>query len=314
MLKYIIKRIGAMILTLFIIITLCFFLIRLMPGSVYDNPEYSEELIEKLEEKAHLNEPIYIQYYYFIRDLITTGDWGVSVKIRPGVPVFQVLTDCIPVTLELNILSLLISLPLGIFAGAVAALTKSRLPDHLISILVVICISVPSFVLASCLQYFLGFKANAFPIIYQSTGPALERLHSMILPVLALSFGSIATLCRYVRGELIETLSSEYMLLARTKGLSTRQAITRHAFRNSMVPLANIIIPMFTNIMGGSLVVEKIFAIPGVGGMLVKSINSNDHWLTIAILLFYSVISLITILLVDISYGLIDPRIRLGDK
>ncbi len=136
----------------------------------------------------------------------------------------------------------------------------------------------------------------------------------MILPILALSFGPIATVTRYLRGELIESLNSEFMLLARTKGLTKYKATTKHAFRNSLLPLANIIIPMFTNILGGSLVVERIFAIPGIGGIMINSINTNDHSLTVAVLIFYSMISLVTILLVDISYGLIDPRVRLGGK
>ena len=136
----------------------------------------------------------------------------------------------------------------------------------------------------------------------------------MILPIMALAFSPIATVCRYLRGELTETLSSEYMLLARTKGLKKSQAVVRHAFRNSMVPLANVVIPMFTNIMGGSMVVEGIFSIPGIGGILVDSITVSDYSLSIAALLFYSFISVATILLVDISYGIIDPRIRLGAK
>lgn len=314
MLKYIIQRIGAMLLTLFVILTLGFFMIRLMPGSPYDDPNYTAEIIAMLEKQAHLDEPIHIQYYYFLRNIIVDGNWGVSLTLRPGVPVFQVLADRIPVTLVLNVLSLLISIPLGLLAGTTAALNKSKLPDHILSILVVLCISVPSFVFATLLQYVVAFLAGLAPTVYQATGPFLERLPSLVLPVLALSFGSIATLCRYLRGELIENVNSEYMLLAKTKGLGTGQSITRHAFRNSMVPMANIIIPMFTNVMGGSLVVEKIFSIPGVGGIMVNSINNSDHWLTLAILMFYSVITLVTMLIVDISYGLIDPRIRLGGK
>lgn len=311
MLKYIFKRILAMILTLFIIVSLGFCVIRLMPGSVYDNPEYSDELVAELEKKAHLDEPIIVQYWYFIRDLVVTGDWGVSLKIAPGVPVFQVIKEKIPVTMILNLLSLVISLPVGILLGTIAALNKSKMPDNVISVLVIIGISVPSFVFASGLQYFLAYKLDLFQIVYQSTGTWVSRLNSIILPVLALSLGSIATVCRYLRGELIETMSSEYMLLARTKGLSTSKAISRHAFRNSCIPLMNIIISMFTNIVGGSLVVERLFSIPGVGGTMVSSINANDHWLTIAILLFYSTVSLMTVLIVDISYALIDPRIRL---
>jgi len=260
-----------------------------------------------------LAKPMIVQYYYYVKGILS-GDWGVSVKMAPSVPVFDVIKHRIPVSMTLNLVSLAISLPLGVLAGMVAALNKSRFPDHLISLMVIICISVPSFVFAALMQYFLSFKLGWFPIIFGATSVGWARVHSMILPVMALAFGPIATVTRYLRGELIETVSSEYMLLARTKGLTKYQATVRHAFRNSCVPLANIIIPMFTGIMGGSLVVERIFSIPGIGGIMINSVNTNDHALTLAVLLFYSMVSLATILVVDISYGLIDPRIRLGGK
>ncbi len=314
MLRYTLKRFFVMLLTLFIIISLGFFVLRLMPGSVYDDPNLSTEIVAAMEAKAHLDKPIIVQYFYYWKGIIMDGDWGVSVKLEPSVPVFKVIRDRIPVTMTLNIASLLISIPLGIIAGTLATLKKSHLPDHIISLLVIICISVPSFVFASLLQYFLAGKAGLFPIVYQGTSGAVLKYTSIVLPVLALSFSPIATVTRYLRGELIETLSSEFMLLARTKGLSKYKAIARHAFRNSMVPLSNVVIPMFTHIMGGSLVVERIFSIPGVGGIMVNAVNASDHSLTMAALIFYSLISLITILLVDISYGIIDPRIRLGAK
>lgn len=314
MTRYIIERIAAMLITLFIIVTIAFCVVRLMPGSVYDNPELPQSVIEALEEKAHLNEPLLVQYGYFLKGIILEGDWGTSVKIEPSVPAFEVLAKRIPVTLEINIYSLLISLPLGILFGTIAALRKNRLADHLISIMVVIFISIPSFVFASLLQYFLAFRLRWFPIVYESTAVGIERLASMCLPILALALGPIATVTRYLRGELVETVNSEYMMLAKTKGLSRVQATMRHAFRNSCLPLANVIIPLFTNILGGSLVIERIFSIPGVGGIMINSINASDHPLTVAVLIFYSLISLLTILIVDLSYGIVDPRIRLEAK
>lgn len=315
MTRYIINRLLAMALVLFVIVTIAFMVLRLMPGSVYDDYlELPVEVIEALEEKAHLNKPMIVQYYYYLRGILIDGNWGVSVKLNPSMPVFDVIKTRVPISMMLNLVSLVVSLPLGIIAGTIAALNKNRLPDYVISFLVVVFISVPSFVFAAVLQYFLAFKLGWFPLIYNSSGVGWAKWHSIILPVLALSFGPIATVTRYLRGELLETLNSEYMLLARTKGLTKYQAVARHAFRNSCVPLANIVIPMFTGILGGSLVVERVFAIPGVGGIMVNSVNTNDHALTLAVLLFYSMVSLFTILLVDISYGLIDPRIRLGRK
>ena len=314
MAKYIIERIVAMFITLFIIVTIAFCVVRLMPGSVYDNPELPQSVIEALEAKQHLNEPLLVQYGYFLKGVILEGNWGTSVKIEPSVPAFEVLAKRIPITLEINIYSLLISLPLGIIFGTIAALRKNKMADHLISVMVVIFISVPSFVFASLLQYWLAFKLELFPIVYESTAVGMERFASMCLPIMALAFGPIATVTRYLRGELVETVNSEYMTLAKTKGLTQVQATVRHAFRNACLPLANIIIPMFTNVLGGSLVIERIFSIPGVGGIMINSINANDHPLTVAVLIFYSLVSLITILLVDLSYGFIDPRIRLEAK
>ena len=313
MFRYVLKRIAAMFVTLCIILTIAFLVIRLMPGSIYDDiNNLSPDMLAVLESKYHLNEPLLTQYGYFLRDIIVYGDWGTSVSVAPKTPVWEVLTSRIPITMSLNLISLAISLPIGMMAGIFAAIFKNTRVDYVISFLVVLFISVPSFIFATVLQYFLAYKLGWFPIIYQPTGDAATKYASMVLPVLALSFGPIARVTRYLRGELIENLNSDYMLLARTKGLNSFQATVRHSMRNSFVPLANIIIPMFTNILTGSLVVEQIFSIAGVGGLLVKSINASDHTLTIAILIFYSFVSLLTILIVDLSYGIIDPRVRMG--
>ena len=315
MLNYILKRTAMMVLILFIIISIAFCVLRLMPGGPYDDDfELTPEAIAALEARLHLDKPLPVQYFYFIKGVLTENDWGTSIKVRPGVPVFEIIVERIPASMVLNIASLLIAIPMGVLAGSLAAVFKNKVPDYIISFLVVICISVPSFVFASLLQYFLAGQAKVLPLIYDASGNTIAQIKSLILPVMALSFSPIATVTRYLRGELIETLSSEYMLLARTKGLKKPKAVMRHAFRNSMVPLANIIIPMFTNVLGGSMVVEAIFAVPGIGGILVDSITVSDYSLAIGALLFYSFISVATILLVDISYGIIDPRIRLGAK
>ena len=313
MFKYILGRIGAMLLTLFLIMTLSFWAIRLMPMSIFENPEVPPEIQEMLEAEMHLNEPMIVQYYYFIEGIVTRGDFGTSVQIRPGLDVFEILSSRIPPTVVLNVFSLLLSLPLGLVVGTAAALKRNKATDNVLSFLIVIFISVPSFVFASLLQYCLTYVWPVFPTLYnsQTTSFALQ-LYSMVLPIVALSLNPIATIGRYLRGELIETLNSEFLLLARTKGLTRTEATVRHAFRNSLVPIANTIIPMITGIMGGSLVVEKMFAVPGMGGLLIDSILAGDHFLTVALLIFYSAISLVTLLIVDISYGLIDPRIRVG--
>jgi oligopeptide transport system permease protein len=303
-----------MAITFFIIISISFFILRLMPGSFADDPTLPREVVEQLEDKYHLNEPLIIQYGYFLKDAVKL-DFGVSLKVEPKRTVGEILASKIPITMQLNLFAMLFMIPIGIILGIIAAIRKNRISDHLISVVVVLFISVPSFVFASGLQYIVAFKWNLLPTVL-SKEQVLNwaRFKSMILPILALSFSGIATITRYVRSELCEALNSEYMLLAKSKGLTQLQATIRHAMRNSFVPLANIIIPIFTSILFGSLVIEKIFAIPGMGGVLINAINAKDHTLTIGLLCFYSVISLMTVLIVDLSYGIIDPRIRIGGR
>ena len=311
--KYVLERIGAMLLTLFMVMSLSFMVIRLMPMSLFENPEVPKEIQEKLEDKFHLNDPLPVQYFYFMEGIVTGLDFGISVKLRPGLDVWGIIVSRLPPTMLINFISLFISIPLGLMFGIIAALKRNTWVDSFISVFVILFISVPSFVFASLLQYTLTFIFPIFPTLYDSTATTLSTMMwSLTLPIVALSLSPIATLTRYLRGELIENISSDYILLARTKGLSRPQAIVRHAFRNSMMPITSTLVSLITGIMGGSLVVESMFAIPGTGGMLVKSIFAGDHFLTVAILIFYSTISLVTILVVDLSYSLIDPRVRVG--
>ena len=311
--KYVLQRVGAMLITLFFVMSLSFMVIRLMPMSLFENPEVPKEIQEKLEDKFHLNDPLPVQYFYFMEGIITGLDFGISVKLRPGLDVWGIIVSRLPPTMLINFISLFISIPLGLMFGIIAALKRNTWIDTVISVFVILFISVPSFVFASLLQYVLTFIIPIFPTLYESTATTFaQMMHSLTLPIVALSLSPIATLTRYLRGELIEHISSEYILLARTKGLTRAQAIVRHAFRNSMMPITSTLVSLITGIMGGSLVVESMFAIPGTGGMLVKSIFAGDHFLTVAILIFYSAISLTTILVVDLSYSLIDPRVRVG--
>lgn len=311
--KYVLQRVGAMLITLFFVMSLSFMVIRLMPMSLFENPEVPKEIQEKLEDKFHLNDPLPVQYFYFMEGIITGLDFGISVKLRPGLDVWGIIVSRLPPTMLINFISLFISIPLGLIFGIIAALKRNTWIDTVISVFVILFISVPSFVFASLLQYVLTFIFPIFPTLYESTATTFaQMMHSLTLPIVALSLSPIATLTRYLRGELIENISSEYILLARTKGLTRAQAIVRHAFRNSMMPITSTLVSLITGIMGGSLVVESMFAIPGTGGMLVKSIFAGDHFLTVAILIFYSAISLTTILVVDLSYSLIDPRVRVG--
>ncbi|MBR3971809.1 MAG: ABC transporter permease [Ruminococcus sp.] len=315
MLKYIGERLLAMFITLVIILTLVFCMIRMMPGGIYDELEdITQEQLDALYAKHNLDKPILVQFGIFIKNVVTDWDWGYSLKLQPNQTVWGILGDKIPITIYENIFSLFISIPLGIGFGILAAVKKNTWIDHVISVMVVICISVPSFVFASLLQYFIGFKLGLFPIVYEPGSTGFAMFYSMTLPIVALALNPIATITRYLRAELAETINSDFMLLARTKGLTEAQATLRHGIRNSILPILSTLVALFTNIMSGSLVIESIFSIPGMGGLMIKSINAIDYNVTQATLVFYSLISLGSILLCDLLYGVVDPRVRVGGK
>ena len=216
----------------------------------------------------------------------------------------------------INVYSSLLAVPTGIALGIFAALKKNKWQDHLISTAVMVFISVPSFVYASLLLYIICFKLDLLPMTMLAGFDYFtkEMFLSMLPAVFAMSFGSIAGYTRFTRAELTEVLTSEFMLLARTKGLTKAQATTRHALRNSMVPIFPSIIGEFVSVLSGSLVIEKIFSIPGVGGLYLNSINSQDYDFFMMLSGFYLLVGLAAGLVIDLSYGVIDPRIRMGAK
>lgn len=318
MAKYVLKRLLLMLFTLFVIMTLCFVLIKLLEPSEIVDPTQAE-LEEAIREALGYDKPILVQYGIYWKNILTKFDFGVSFQIDYLASVTSVIGDRLLPTVLINLYSLVFSVPLGIALGIFAALKKNKWQDHTVSTLVMLFVSVPSFVYAFLLQYFLGYKLGWFPIQMASLTTAgsyfsPQMFHSMILPVLALSFGSIATLARYTRAELTETLISDYMLLARAKGLTKGQATLRHALKNAMVPVLPSIIAMFVNILGGSLIIESIFSVPGVGKLYITSINLLDYNVFMMVTVFYTFIGLTANIIVDLSYGFLDPRIRMGAK
>lgn len=315
MAKYIAKRIGLMIVSFFIIMTICFTLVRLLPNPVQEVQGDFAEATRQMREAWGYNKPIMVQYGIFLKNVITKFDWGFCTTVGPYLnPVTSYLADKFPATILVNVFAMIISVPLGLIFGIYAALKKNKWQDQVISVVIMLFISVPNYVYAFIVQYFLGFKLGWFPLVMKSgtdwLSPAM--LKSITLPVIALSFATMAGLMRYTRAELTETLTSEYMLLARTKGLTRSQATFRHALRNSMVPILPMIISEFVLILSGSFVIEQIFAVPGVGKVMLAAINNRDYSLFIATCMFYVAISLSASILIDISYGFIDPRIRIG--
>lgn len=316
MIKYVAKRIGLMLMTLFIITFMCFVLIRMLPPAELPLGDPHTAVIEARREAAGYNKPYVVQFGIFLKDVFTEGDWGVSDVLYFGQDVVDIFVEKLPPTMIVNLYSILLSIPIGIVLGIFAALKKNTWIDHTISTLTMVCISVPSFVYAFLIQYFLSYKLGWFPFLMQAgtnyfTWPMFV---SMLPPVLSLALGVIASFTRTTRAELTEVLTSEFMLLARTKGLTKMQATVRHAMKNCMVIVIPAIFGQFIGIMSGSLIIEKIFAIPGVGGLYLNAINGRDYPIFTLLTVFYTAIGLCAAIVVDISYGFIDPRIRMGSR
>ncbi len=318
MFKYICKRIGLMLMTFTIIFTVCFVLIKLLPidMTTVGIGEDANKIKAVMEARGYFK-PIPEQFYLYVKRIFQ-GDFGIGINMPEyrNKPVWDVFTEKLPPTILINVYSSLIAVPTGIALGILAALKKNKWPDHVISTAVMVFISVPSFVYASLLLYILCFKLDLLPMTMMSGFDYFtwDMFKSMLPAVIAMSFGSIAGYARFTRAELTEVLTSEFMLLARTKGLTKAQATTRHALRNAMVPIFPSIVGEFISVLSGSLIIEKIFAIPGVGKLYLTAMNAPDYDFFMMLSAFYMLIGLAASLVIDLSYGVIDPRIRMGRK
>ena len=306
-----------MIMTFLIIIIICFVLIKLLPLNIDVSIGKDADIIKAAVKARGYYDPIPVQFVNYIKRIFH-GDFGVGVNLpeyrnKAAWPAF---VKCLPPTVLINVYSAIMSIPIGIGLGIFAALKKNKWQDQTISTLVMVIISVPSFVYAFLIQYTICFKLNLFPLTMRKGFDYFtwDMFKSMLPAVFCMSFGSIAGYCRFTRAELTEVLTSEFMLLARTKGLTKAQATTRHALRNAMVPIFPSIVAEFISVMSGSLIIEKIFSIPGVGGLYLKSITYQDYDFFMLLSGFYILIGLLAAIVVDISYGIIDPRIRMGAR
>ena len=316
--KYILKRIGLMLFVFFVIVTMCFFLIKLLPNTPMESFGKDMELIMKRREMLGYDLPLIQQYGRFLKHAVR-GNFGVGETYKLGSEVWDVFRNRLPYTIVLNLFTIVFSIPLGLALGIFAALKKNKWQDHLISTGVMIFVSVPSFIYAFLVQYVLFFKLGWFDAITTVTYGAWSWtfIRSAIPAILSMSFGTIAGFARYTRAELTEVLTSDFMLLARTKGLTKAQATVRHAMRNAMVPIFPMILGEFVSIMSGSLIIENMFTIPGVGELYIGSIQAQpapDYNFFMLLTIFYTFIGLAAGIVIDISYGIIDPRIRMGAR
>jgi len=344
MVKYTIKRLILALFTAFIIVSLTFFLVKMLdfPKPIGQDPTkfayYANqnilgfvmdfataqtgygELLWKYQDTARIwhyfyQTPITTQYFNWIHNIFTKWDWGTSTYIQPNVGVMHIIASKLSYTIRVNIIAVIIAVPIGIGLGVIAALKKNTMTDHIISTVVMIFISIPSFIIITFLMLWLCYQNSWLPSQWPSDmADVATQAKGYIIPVLSLSFGSICGYTRFTRAELTEVMSSDYLLLARTKGLTKSQTVTRHALRNAMVPIVPSILAEFIGILAGSMILEQLYGIPGIGKLYVTSITAKDYNVLLVDMAFFTMIGLAAGVLVDISYGFIDPRIRMGAK
>ena len=346
--KYVLQRIALILFTAFIILSLTFILIKLLPpgtpagfpssvqsfylkqvnlGYMLDFETPTEGLGNMLyswTDTANVSHyiyqrPVMDQYISWLVNIFTKWDWGTSTNVSVGQSAMVIILERLPVSVEINIITSCIAVPIGFGLGIWAALKKNTITDGVISTIIVIFISIPSFIVITFTILILAYKLHWLPSQWPSVlaSPA-ERAAGFVIPVFSLSMGTICSYARWVRAELTEVMSSEFLLLARTKGLTRKQAIVRHALRNSLVPIFPMLIGEIIGALSGSMILEQLYGIPGIGTLYITALGTpgktTDYNVLMVDMALVTMIGLFAGLLVDLSYGFVDPRIRMGAK
>ncbi|GGL45800.1 ABC transporter permease [Sporolactobacillus putidus] len=304
--RYVLKRIGYMFATLYVVITLTFLSMKLLPGTPFKNANrLSPVQLNQLKHFYGLDQPIPVQYVKYMWNFIH-GDMGGSFQFGMQ-PVSQLLMAKFPVSLDLGFEAIIVGTLLGILLGIVAGLHRGKALDWGTMAVSIFGISIPSFIFAGILQYLFGVQVRWFPVAGWS------GFASHVLPVISLAVYVLALVARFMRSEMVEVMSQDYIVTAEAKGLSTSAVVFKHAVRNALIPVITILGPLTAMIITGSLVVEEIFGIPGIGAQFVDSVVTNDYPMIMGTTELYAALFIITMLIVDILYGIIDPRIRLSE-
>lgn len=303
MVKYIGKRLLSSIITIWAVVTIVFFLVRMMPGGPFDGEKTTPEIKAQLNEKYGLDKPVGEQYKIYMKNLLK-GDFGKSMKYK-GREVLTTIQKSFPNSAKIGLVSIVFSIVVGVLLGIVAALKAGKWPDRVCMIIATIGITIPSFVMGTFLIYIFTINLKWLP----ATG--LAKPKNYIMPMIALSGSSMASITRLTRGKLIDVLKSDYIRTAKAKGLTAKTVIFKHALRNSLIPVVTYLGPLIAGVLTGSFVVEKIFAIPGLGNEFTLSITNRDYTSLLGVTAFYCTLIVVCNLLVDIVYVLIDPRIKL---
>lgn len=305
--KYLIRRVLISLATLLLIVFILFMLLQFMPGSPFNDERITPQQRELMDIRYGLDKPVLVQFFNYVKNMLS-GDLGVSYSISRDVPVTTLLKSRLPISFELGFWAVIVGTVSGLIFGTVAAFKQNSIWDTLATMLSVIGVSVPSYVFALGLSYYFGFQWRIFPILFNLNDKAM----SMVLPVIALSLFTMASIARFTRTEMIEVLQSDYIQLAESKGVTGTRLLLKHVLRNASIPILTVLAPLIVGLMTGSMVVEQIFSIPGLGQLLVQAIQSNDFNIVMGISFIYSALFIFVMLIVDILYGLLDPRIRVS--
>jgi len=301
--RFIVRRLALMVIALWVVVTVTFFLAHMIPGGPFDREKPVPEAIKKnLEEKYHLNEPMWKQYLLYLNDIIH-GDLGPSFKY-PDRTVNDIIKESFPVSAQLGFWAVLMATFVGISLGSVSALHQGELIDSFSMFFAILFISLPSFVIAPIFQYIFGVKLHWLPVANWGSWK------HMILPALSLALGPTAVIARLTRASMLEVLSNDYVKAARARGLSGLRVLIVYALKNALIPVVTYLFPLIAAIFTGSFVVEKIFNIPGLGRYYVTSIYNRDYTVILGVTVFYAAFLILMNLLADITYALLDPRIR----
>lgn len=303
MLRYILKRLLIMMVTLWIIVTLTFVLMVSIPGSPFNSESSSNEIVQaNLEKHYNLDKPYYVQYLLYIKSIVTF-DFGPSIK-QKNQSVNDLLSRGFPISFELGMITIIVAVISGVILGIFAALRHNGVIDYMAMGFAVLGISIPNFILATLFIQQLAVNFEIFPVARWSS------LKHMVLPVLALATGPMAIIARLTRSTMLEVLTQDYIKMAKAKGLSPWKIIFKHALRNALMPVVTIMGTLLAGILTGTFVIEQIFAIPGMGKYFVESINQRDYPVIMGTTVFYSAFLILMLFLVDIAYGILDPRIN----
>lgn len=304
--KYIFKRLIAAVLTMWVLITVVFFLVRLMPGDPFQNPKMTAEIRANMESYYGFDKPLIVQYGNYMKNLFK-GDLGYSMKFT-NKTVNGIIAESFPFSADLGIRALVFAVSFGLVLGIISARNRGGKLDFFCVIVAVLGTSIPDFIMGAVLQYGFGIKWGLLPVAQY------QGIEYTILPACAIGFYTLASVSRIMRASMLEVASQDYIKTARSKGVSEFRITAKHQIRNAIMPVMTIMGPTVASVLTGTFVIESIFAIPGMGKYYVESVSNNDYSMVLGMTIFYGVFLIFCNLVVDVLYGVADPRVRIGER